>query len=1298
MKKLTRHAIAIFFLLLIVNFVGSQAVADDTCVFGVGSSQVQPNIAILIDNGADMEHIVWNATYCNADPSDSEGGCVVSDYSPNVISANQWDVVDLAASGGGAPPLPTTTTLVLTNVDESSLSFGIGTEVKGVSSHATAIIDSMETVGTDLHLNVLTDLISGTFQVGETVSRKYRGDSATGTLDEIIPPETPTGNTPPLKPNGFFNAKGYGILKGTGNDFYLVRVKSDLTLDSQANGLKATSQTSTEGTWEIHVEIDLNGDGSIVGAELDVLKTITLPAFPSQSVVSETDPDLGDFEIKDNALQFRYAMNYLNWIFGFKPSVGAYDSRTVVLGGHGPLPAQSRFYAAKKAVMAAAKMASNNAKFGTFTFTSSADRGSPNQQSFQFQVDTLGATPKDNVLKVDFVNTINNLGTVAYSPLAEGLATVGGFFDSPASGVLDEEFCQDQFVIVISPGLSSEDQTGFGQDLPTSLSDYDEDDGSVAGVETLAEGELMIDSTKFTIPTNTLGSTWLDDVAHYLFTHDMVGYATGFQKVSTYTVGFMAPTENNAFLINTSNNGNGNTGLYNTADPDYGRYHFPANTPAQLAKAITDAVNDILSQVTTYTAPVVPVTRTVSGDWIYLATFKPLLGNFWKGNLVKFRLAFDAAANTLTILGADGELATAPNGALLDTAVPYWAMESWEDPAYSTSSNPNNCGVPGVAPGTGESTCNYIFNGYSSGWGRNIYTYLGTQTALTHADNAFIPPTNPAVAPDPAIAVLNPLITSTKLGNPAATVGLNNLIMYVRGGDSFDEDKDGETTENRSPMVGDVLHSEPAVVQYNDGTNTESYLFFGANDGMLHAVYDSTVQNISTSSDDVVHFGTEAWAFIPPDQLPRLKLMKEGVGHQYYVDSSPKVIIRGGNGDNVVDSGEQAILICGLRKGGSSYFALDVTDPDSPVFLWRISQSLTDITALGLPAPNVEYPELGETWSVPQFGKVKTSAGDSTGTDVFFIGGGYSTDASGIPDHAKGKAVYAINVETGALVKPFTGLTGMSYSIPSNVQVVTGQPDSSGKIFVDKVYVGDIGGQMWRFGKFTDSALVPLTFPEVDQNITVWNGQIIFEADSGQKFFYPPGITLEVGYDLVHMVTGDRDDPCDQNSSDSVYVVKDDHTASTLKPIDLVDVTIPGPVVSLDGSDNGWYINMSTGEKSLAEVSVFFGVLYFTTFLPNNDPCLPGGEARIYAVNYKTGGEVLSFVDGDPPSRSHIIGGGIPSKPVFIVMEKVIRMVVSVGSTNPDGVSTSEGAGIPVITPLLPPRNFFYLWWREIFG
>ena len=44
---------------------------------------------------------------------------------------------------------------------------------------------------------------------------------------------------------------------------------------------------------------------------------------------------------------------------------------------------------------------------------------------------------------------------------------------------------------------------------------------------------------------------------------------------------------------------------------------------------------------------------------------------------------------------------------------------------------------------------------------------------------------------------------------------------------------------------------------------------------------------------------------------------------------------------------------CGLRRGGKAYYALDISNPDNPVFLWQIDKSSTG------------FSELGQSWSVP---------------------------------------------------------------------------------------------------------------------------------------------------------------------------------------------------------------------------------------------------------------------------------------------------------------------------------------------
>jgi type IV pilus assembly protein PilY1 len=263
---------------------------------------------------------------------------------------------------------------------------------------------------------------------------------------------------------------------------------------------------------------------------------------------------------------------------------------------------------------------------------------------------------------------------------------------------------------------------------------------------------------------------------------------------------------------------------------------------------------------------------------------------------------------------------------------------------------------------------------------------------------------------------------------------------------------------------------------------------------------------------------------------------------------------------------------------------------------------------------------------------------------------------------------------------------------------------------VDKVYVGDLGSQMWRFGKFTDPDDNQLTFPATDENIMNWTDQaahIIFLSDwaHGRKFFYPPSVTLEQGYDLVFMGTGDRENPCNPFSSDRIYAVKDSHDFVTLNEWVLVDVTDPtAPIPDLNDEegdvdenglvDQGWYIRLEQGEKVLSEGVVFFKTYYVTTFLPDE------GAATLYALNYLTGEAVLPFT-GFPGSsggiiRSIEIGRGIASKPVVVITEEGEKLLVSVASTRPSEETGPVGPGILVIEPVAPPSNFFYLWWKEL--
>src|SRR5437899_2531069 len=160
----------------------------------------------------------------------------------------------------------------------------------------------------------------------------------------------------------------------------------------------------------------------------------------------------------------------------------------------------------------------------------------------------------------------------------------------------------------------------------------------------------------------------------------------------------------------------------------------------------------------------------------------------------------------------------------------------------------------------------------------------------------------------------------------------NQVIGFIRGVDVFDETGNGNFTEARSWKLGDIFHSTPVLVTppllaLNDSSyqafkqanaNRTKVLIAGATDGMLHAFRESD--------------GAELWAFIPPDLLDNLHpLIAKSGEHNYYVDASPIAA------DVKISGNWRTIVVFGLRRGGRSYYALDITNTTSPSFLWSFT-------------------------------------------------------------------------------------------------------------------------------------------------------------------------------------------------------------------------------------------------------------------------------------------------------------------------------------------------------------------------
>jgi type IV pilus assembly protein PilY1 len=513
----------------------------------------------------------------------------------------------------------------------------------------------------------------------------------------------------------------------------------------------------------------------------------------------------------------------------------------------------------------------------------------------------------------------------------------------------------------------------------------------------------------------------------------------------------------------------------------------------------------------------------------------------------------------------------------------------------------------------------------------------------------------------------------------------DRIINYIRGATDYnDEDVDTNTAEERPWKLGDIFHSTPVLVTPPFMPSTDSsyaafktaqanrtaILLAGANDGMLHAFRESD--------------GEELWAFIPPDLLEDLKKLTALSGsREYYVDSTPVVA------DVKTGGSWKTIALLGERRGGKYYYALNITNTSSPTYLWSFADS-----------------RLGETWSEPAIGKVKMS--DGTDKWVAFVGGGFASSHSNYSAGSNmSEAFFAIDLSNGAKLWEYYNASGssddrqyMNFSIPAAPAAV----DLNNDGYIDKVYIGDVGGQLWKFN------VAPAGGTTLSNGLAAnWTGKRLFAAASSQTnppaageyypaqaIYYPPTLTYDTSNNLwVFFGTGDRYHP-NNTASNRFYGIKEDTSmtnGAVLTEASLTNLSSGSGTVS-----QGWYIALATNEKVLAASDVFNSVVFFTTFTPVTAAVCGtgGGDAKLYAVNMTRGDAALNLSTGAVLSQgqaastaAQAIGTGIPSRPIVILSQSgnSATPYIVAGTTNQQ---ISQTQAPQVVTRRL-------VGWREVF-
>lgn len=704
-----------------------------------------------------------------------------------------------------------------------------------------------------------------------------------------------------------------------------------------------------------------------------------------------------------------------------------------------------------------------------------------------------------------------------------------------------------------------------------------------------------------------------------------------------------------------------------------GGERFEASSASEIKDALIQILDELFAVDSVFAATTLPVSVNVRGtnlNQVYMGVFRPseVDQTRWPGNLKLYQLAVDDATNTLFLADANGEAAqSSTTGFIVNDAESFWTTSStyWEEDPSGTPQSASD--LPDGAVVEKGGVHQQIRDDYPTDTStRPLFTRTSGQCSILSGLS------NRGCAFDDFDFTSNSEVNQTTLGTVDATEA-ELLVDWVHGANNVSGDS--LITKTPRPSVhGDVLHSRPAVINYGDTDGdgeSEVFVFYGANDGIIHAVRGG-----KTGTEA----GHEQWGFIPQEFFSKLKSLRDkDAGKTYFSDGGIAIFQEDNDEDGVIEEADndRVYLYVAMRRGGRFIYALNVTDPTDPRFMWKIDSDASSDSS-------VTIEELGQSWSQPNLSEISyvDSLGNTVTNEVLIFGGGYdpgADDKDGTAARSMGRGIYIVDAEDGSLIWSAgdngSGATvthnDMDYSIPSDVTVI----DRDGSGFDDRVYVGDTGGQVWR----VDISGAP----------SAWTlnkiASIGIEAGlEERKFLFPPDVVFtDDNFDAVLIGTGDRTDPFKTSVTNRFYMFKDTNTAlsvdgswSEINESDLFDATDNLIQVGTDSEQataeselanaRGWMLTLNaggsnSGEKVVSSSVTLGGAVFFNTNEPpdtsvsTNDCEQNLGVARFYEVNFETGAAILenNSVEGlqTEDRYSEAAGGGFPPSPVPVIVE-----------------------------------------------
>jgi type IV pilus assembly protein PilY1 len=481
---------------------------------------------------------------------------------------------------------------------------------------------------------------------------------------------------------------------------------------------------------------------------------------------------------------------------------------------------------------------------------------------------------------------------------------------------------------------------------------------------------------------------------------------------------------------------------------------------------------------------------------------------------------------------------------------------------------------------------------------------------------------------------------------------VDNLISFIRG-DAVAGCRTRTLPDGSTYKLGDIIYSTPTIVNYND----YSMVYTGANDGMLHAFRAGKVLNSGLKSFQAAKLcndknncstgslGQEEWGFIPKNALPYLRYLADpdySSCHLYYADLSPYILEVDDNNDGYV---EKRILIGGMRLGGaqcgctdnscinppsdtcpdtasdscvgrSAYYALDVTDPDNPTFLWEFTDKYLGFSYSGpaiikkgssrfvvfLSGPT-NYDGMAEQALSVYVLKMTSSYGIDSITKFGEHDGFTHKPTLSSFNKAFGGRLFSEGVDYGGDGNTDTLFFGVN-SMTGN----TGNPNWAGNVL--GIHIVSEDPLAWEFGKIFNSAQKPITTKI--EHMKCFNMNYLYFGTG--RWFYK---TDEAGGNNEHnnlygvRIDGCTDGNCNLNSAHSNSA---DTCSDLTSGVDKTAWTIP--LAEYSGS---YLMERLISDPTVADGS---DAVFFSTTEPSSDICSFGGRSRLWGANCATGGAI----------------------------------------------------------------------------